>query len=540
MFKLNYFALLAVSLPIFAASAASPSKLVQTDTSNFVENQYIVVFNSAANAMSKNAFKAQLAANADSLVNKYNVKIKLRFDDVLNGVVVTADKQQLTQLLQDENINYIEQDQYITLDPLMSTKAVQNNATWGLDRIDQHDLPLDTNYNYQEDGSNVTAYVIDTGIRNSHQEFGGRASSGYDFVDNDNDASDCNGHGTHVAGTIGGSTWGVAKNVNLVGVRVLNCSGSGTYSGVINGINWVNNNAAHPAVANMSLGGGVSQAIDDAVNNLVSSGVTTVVAAGNSNADACSFSPARAVQAITVGSTTNSDARSSFSNYGSCLDVFAPGSSITSAWYNSDSATNTISGTSMAAPHVAGVAALYLDENNSLTPAQIDSLVSSRSTKNKVTNPNAGSPNELVYSLNDNNLAPQVDYRAHVAGMGWLAWVQDGATAGTTGQSRRMEASQMKLVNSTMQICYSAHVAGIGWMSPVCDGAVSGTTGQSRQMEATRVWLNNAPAGCSIEYRAHVAGMGWLGWVQNGTVAGTTGQSRRMEALQAKLTGSCN
>ncbi|WP_445946634.1 S8 family serine peptidase [Shewanella sp.] len=540
MFKLNYFALLAVSLPIFAASAASPSKLLVTDSSKAVENQYIVVFNSAAKAMSKNAFKAQLAANTDSLVNKYNVTIKLRFDDVLNGVVVTADKQQLEQLLKDDNVRYVEQDQYFTLDPVMSTTAVQNNATWGLDRIDQHDLPLDNTYNYQYDGNNVTAYVIDTGIRNSHQEFGGRASSGYDFVDNDNDSSDCNGHGTHVAGTIGGSTWGVAKNVNLVGVRVLNCSGSGTYSGVISGINWVKNNAALPAVANMSLGGGASQAVDDAVNNLVSSGITTVVAAGNSNADACSFSPARAVKAITVGSTTNTDARSSFSNYGSCLDVFAPGSSITSAWYNSDNATNTISGTSMAAPHVAGVAALYLNENNSLTPAQIDSLISSRSTKNKVTNPNAGSPNELLYSLNDDNDSPQVEYRAHVAYMGWLPWVDDGATAGTTGQSRRMEASQMKLTHSTMQICYSAHVAGIGWMNPVCNGAVSGTTGQSRQMEATKVWLNNAPAGCNIEYRAHVAGNGWLGWVQNGAQAGTTGQSRQMEALQAKLTGNCN
>lgn len=540
MFKLNHFALLALSLPMFAAHAASPSKLVNAESASSIENQYIVVFNSSAKAISKNAFSAQLSANVDSLVNKYNVKIKLRFDDVLNGVVVTADKQQLKQLLQDESVNYIEQDQYFTLDPVVSTKASQNNATWGLDRIDQHDLPLNNTYNYQEDGSNVTAYVIDTGIRNSHQEFGGRASSGYDFVDNDNDANDCNGHGTHVAGTIGGSTWGVAKNVNLVGVRVLNCSGSGTYSGVISGINWVKNNAALPAVANMSLGGGVSQAVDDAVNNLVTSGITTVVAAGNNNADACSYSPARAVQAITVGSTTNTDARSSFSNYGTCLDIFGPGSSITSAWYSSDNATNTISGTSMAAPHVAGVAALYLDENSSLTPAQVGTLLSNRSSKNKVTNPNAGSPNELVYSLADNKLVPKVEYRAHVADLGWLAWVQDGATAGTTGQSRRMEASQMKLVNSTMEICYSAHVAGIGWMNPVCNGAVSGTTGQSRQMEATRVWLNNAPAGCNIEYRAHVAGMGWLGWAQNGAQAGTTGQGRRMEALQAKLTGSCN
>lgn len=243
----------------------------------------------------------------------------------------------------------------------------QGGATWGLDRIDQRDLPLNSNYHYDYDGSGVTAFVIDTGVRNTHNEFGGRASSGYDFIDNDNDSSDCNGHGTHVAGTIGGSTYGVAKNVNIVGVRVLNCSGSGTNSGVISGINWVKNNAQGPSVANMSLGGGASQALDDAVNAAVAAGISFVVAAGNDNSNACNYSPARAANAVTVGSTTSTDSRSSFSNYGTCLDIYAPGSSITSAWYNSNSATNTISGTSMASPHVAGVAALYLAENPALS-----------------------------------------------------------------------------------------------------------------------------------------------------------------------------
>jgi subtilisin family serine protease len=241
----------------------------------------------------------------------------------------------------------------------------------------------------------VTAYVIDTGIKYTHQDFGTRASFGYDAVGTG--GVDCNGHGTHVAGTIGGSTYGVAKGIKLVGVRVLNCSGSGTNAGVIAGIDWVTAHAVKPAVANMSLGGGASSALDAAVSRSISSGVTYAVAAGNSTANACYSSPSRVGPAITVGATTSTDARASYSNYGTCLDIFAPGSSITSDWYSTNTATNTISGTSMASPHVAGAAALVLANNPAFTPAQVrDSLVG-KATANVVTNAGSGSPNRLLY-----------------------------------------------------------------------------------------------------------------------------------------------
>ncbi|MCA1734162.1 MAG: S8 family peptidase, partial [Acidobacteria bacterium] len=253
---------------------------------------------------------------------------------------------------------------------------------------------------YNATGSSVKAYVIDTGIRSSHSDFGGRVISGYTAISDGRGTTDCNGHGTHVAGTVGGSKYGVAKSVTLVPVRVLDCNGSGTNSGVIAGIDWVTSNhgAGQPAVANMSLGGGASSALDTAVKNSIADGVTYVVASGNSNADACNYSPARVPEAITVNSSTSSDARSSFSNWGSCTDIFAPGSSITSAWYTSDTATNTISGTSMASPHVAGVAALYLQGNTSASPSTVWGAIRDSASANKISGVN-GSPNLLVYSL---------------------------------------------------------------------------------------------------------------------------------------------
>jgi subtilisin family serine protease len=289
-------------------------------------------------------------------------------------------------------VDYIEADQIVTID------ATQTGATWGLDRIDQTALPLNGTYIYNNTGANVRAYIIDTGILTSHNEFGGRAVSGYDFVDNDPNAIDCNGHGTHVAGTVGGTTYGVAKSVSLVAVRVLDCGGSGTTSGVIAGVDWVTTNAQKPAVANMSLGGGISSALDTAVTNAINSGVTFAVAAGNSNRDACKFSPARVPAAITVGATTNTDARASYSNYGSCLDLFAPGSSITSAWYTSNTATNTISGTSMATPHVAGVAALYLQGNSGASTTQVRDALVNGATPNVVINAGRNSPNRLLFT----------------------------------------------------------------------------------------------------------------------------------------------
>jgi subtilisin family serine protease len=291
----------------------------------------------------------------------------------------------------DADVQFVEVVQEYSVD------VTQSPATWGLDRIDQASLPLNNSFTYTRTGAGVKAYIIDTGIRLTHNEFGGRATWGTNAVGGPND--DCHGHGTHVAGTVGGSTYGVAKAVALVAVKVLNCSGSGSTTAVVNGINWVRLNGQKPAVANMSLGGGISISIDNAVNNAVNSGIPFAVAAGNSNANACNASPARAANAITVGSTTSTDARSSFSNYGTCLDIFAPGSSITSAWRTSNTDTAVLSGTSMASPHVAGVVALYLQSNPTASSSTVRTAIVNASTLNKVTNPGAGSPNRLLRNI---------------------------------------------------------------------------------------------------------------------------------------------
>ncbi len=316
------------------------------------------------------------------------------FSQVLQGGVYKMSHDEAAELSEDPNVAYVEEDKVITINALVN----QSKAIWGLDRIDQISLPLSRSYSYENSrsGLGVNVYVIDTGILTTHQQFGGRAISGADFVDNDKDATDCNGHGTHVAGTIGSQSFGVAKNVKLVAVRVLNCLGSGTTAGVIAGIEWVTANHVKPAVANMSLGGGSSQAIDDAVTASIAAGVTYAVAAGNDNIPACNSSPARVPTAITVGSSTQKDKRSDFSNYGSCVSLFAPGSDIKSTWFNSKSATNTISGTSMASPHVAGAAALYLSFNPTAKPAVVKAALLARSLSGKIAGVGSGSPNLLL------------------------------------------------------------------------------------------------------------------------------------------------
>ncbi|MFC5151050.1 S8 family peptidase [Streptomyces amakusaensis] len=323
---------------------------------------------------------------------------KHTYRSALKGFSTTMSAAKARQLAADPRVSYVEQDAKVSL------SATQTNATWGIDRIDQRNLPLSTTYTYNTTGAGVNAYIIDTGIRTSHGEFGGRASVGTDTVGGGQNGQDCQGHGTHVAGTVGGTAYGVAKNVNLIAVRVLNCQGSGTTAGVIAGVDWVTANARKPAVANMSLGGGANTSLDTAVRRSIASGISYAVAAGNGNAlgqpqNACNYSPARVTEAITVGATDSSDRRASFSNFNNCLDLFAPGVSVTSAWRTNDTATNTISGTSMAAPHVAGVAALYLTSNPSATPAQVRDAIVNNATNDKVQDPRTGSPNKLLYSL---------------------------------------------------------------------------------------------------------------------------------------------
>jgi subtilisin family serine protease len=320
----------------------------------------------------------------------YGGNVKHVYQHALNGFAAEMSEQAAERLSEDFRVKFVEEDAEMTAD------VTQNNPPWGLDRIDQRNLPLNATYIYNWTGSGVRVYVIDTGIRTTHTQFGGRASNVFDAFGGN--GSDCNGHGTHVSGTVGGSTYGVAKSALLRGVRVLNCSGSGSTSGVIAGVDWVTSNHINPAVANMSLGGGASSALDTAVTNLSNSGVPVAVAAGNSNTNACTQSPARAASAITVGSTTTTDARSSFSNFGTCLDLFAPGSGILSAWFSSDTATATLSGTSMASPHVAGVAALYKQANPSASSATVRNAIVNNATTNVVTNAGTGSPNRLLYS----------------------------------------------------------------------------------------------------------------------------------------------
>src|SRR5688572_13688947 len=340
-----------------------------------VPGQYIVVFNDDV---------ADPETKAKEKSGRANGKLKYSYASALKGFAAELSDAAVAELRADPDVAYIEQDQTVSIN------TTQTGATWGIDRIDQRNRPLSGTYTYTATGAGVRAYIIDTGIRPTHSQFGTRASTVYG-------SNDCNGHGTHVAGTVGGSTYGVAKGVLLRGVRVLGCSGSGTWSGIIAGVDWVRANHIKPAVANMSLGGGFSSSVNAAVNNLANAGVFVAVAAGNSNANACNFSPASASAATSVMSSTSTDAKSSFSNWGSCAHVYAPGSSITSAWHTSNTATNTISGTSMASPHVAGVAALYKSSIGDHSSSTIRTWIINNSTSGVITGNPSGTPNRLLY-----------------------------------------------------------------------------------------------------------------------------------------------
>ncbi|MFE5920267.1 S8 family peptidase [Streptomyces sp. NPDC002285] len=373
----------ALSATTMPAHAAPEGQILGAGDPGSVSGSYLVTL--------KGGTKAPSAAGK-SLAEKYGAKISHTYGTVLNGYAVRADERQARRLAADSRVASVVQDTRVTLD-----HTQKNPPSWGLDRIDRRNLPLDRSYTWPESaGGGVTVYVIDTGIRVSHKDFGGRASYGWDFVGDDRTASDGNGHGTHVAGTIAGKQYGVAKNAKVVAVRVLDNAGGGSTADVIAGIDWVTRHARKPAVANVSLGGYRNKQLDAAVRNSIASGVTYTVAAGNDGLPAGLYSPAAVREAITVGATDRKDARASFSNFGSALDVFAPGVSITSASNANDTGKATYSGTSMAAPHTAGVAALYLADHPKAKPAQVSKALVAQAATGKVSGRGLGSPNKLL------------------------------------------------------------------------------------------------------------------------------------------------
>ena len=342
---------------------------------------YIVVFKNGVDA------KGQ----AESL-RKQGHSVRSVYEHVFSGVAVDLPPTAAQAMARNRNVAIVEPEMVVT------ATGTQTGATWGLDRSDQRNRPLNSTYNYLDQaGQGVRIYIVDTGVRSTHADLTGRVTTGYSVYSGGTE--DCNGHGTHVAGSAAGSTYGIAKKATIVPVRILSCTGSGSSTTFFNGVNWIlANKGTTPGVVNMSLAfSSVSSTVNTAIRNLHNSGLTTVVAAGNSNANACRNSPSSEPLAITVGSTTSSDARSSFSNFGSCVDIFAPGTNITSAWHTSNTAINTISGTSMASPHVAGAAALLLGANNGLSSAGVWSALLANATPGLVTSPGTGSPNRLLY-----------------------------------------------------------------------------------------------------------------------------------------------
>ncbi|TDD58556.1 S8 family peptidase [Kribbella antibiotica] len=388
-----------VALAAFAVSAltltgaAATSTAAEPDSPNTtirgagsptaIPGSYIVV-------LAGQRSQGETRATNQSLATKYDVDVRDQYDSSIKGFSASMSAEQAKKVAGDSRVAFVQQNQRFTTN--------QDNPPWGLDRIDQRDLPLDQQFTATSTAEKVNVYVIDTGIYAAHKDFDGRASVGTDTVGDGQNGVDCMGHGSHVSGTIAGTTFGVAKSAKIFGVRVLDCKGSGTTETVVAGIDWVTKNAKKPAVANMSLGGPADDAMDAAVKASIASGITYAVAAGNEGADACTSSPAREATAITVGATDDTDQKATFSNFGKCVDLFGPGVDVVSVGITGPESTDKMSGTSMATPHVAGAAALYLADHPEATPAEVTTALLGASTPGKVGEPGTGSPDKLLFA----------------------------------------------------------------------------------------------------------------------------------------------
>ncbi|WP_434388897.1 S8 family serine peptidase [Melittangium boletus] len=512
---------------------------------NAVRGEYIVVLREDVKGVAR-VSPSQLA---EEMVRARGGDVLHTYQHVLKGFSARLSEERVRELLADPRVAYIEENGVKSV----SGSGSQSSATWGLDRTDQRTLPLNSTYSYNFDGTGVHAYIIDTGMRLTHSQFTGRLGNGFDSITAGGTAADCHGHGTHVGGTVGGTTHGIAKKVTLHPVRVLDCTGYGSDEQVIAGLDWVTANHIKPAVANMSLGGDASQALDDAVERTIAAGVVVAVAAGNDSSNGCNYSPARTPNAITVGATTTSDARASYSNFGTCLDIFAPGSNITSASYSGNTSTTSMSGTSMASPHVAGVAALYLEANPSATPAQVTAALTAGATTGRVGSPGTGSPNLLLYSMfitsgggTTDTTAPSTTLTSPAGGA-----TVSGTTTLSASASDNVGVTKVEfyvgtsLVGSATAAPYSA-----SWnTSALADGTYALTTkaydaaGNVGTSSAVSVTVRNGTGGtCSTTEQLLLnAGFesGATGWTQStGVIDGTTsGSTARTGSYKAWLNG---